>query len=138
MPLLVLQMEFHGVTNPIFTIVMPITSAQLSLLLERGNGGTGTLSLMVPYIKEPNDSNLYNTGRNETCSAYTQMLPARWTRYRPSLIATLTKVKRPTPRQKGRPYTRVNASLCRFCGVPETQQHINVAYTHPPLVETYC
>jgi hypothetical protein len=34
------------------------------------------------------------------------------------------------------PYTLVNASLCQFCGVPETQQYINVECTHPPLVET--
>lgn len=34
------------------------------------------------------------------------------------------------------PYTRINTSMCQFCGVPETQQHINVACTHPPLVET--
>jgi hypothetical protein len=82
--------------------------------------------------------------------------PTRWTRYSTTLLAALTKATNKSPRSLGRrskhlfdwmahganlskgstPYTRIADSLCRFCGVPETQQHINAACTHPPLVET--
>jgi hypothetical protein len=69
---------------------------------------------------------------------------------------SLTKTKNKSPHHLGRrskhlfdwmahaanlskgatPYTRISASVCKFCEVPETQQHINVACTHPPHVET--
>ena len=81
--------------------------------------------------------------------------PTRWTRYNPSLMAKLTKMKRLSPRQrgcrikhlfdwmahsrnlaKGSPtHRRDEAAACPFCGEQETQQHINVACTHPPLLE---
>jgi hypothetical protein len=81
--------------------------------------------------------------------------PSRWTRYYPSLMATLTKVRRPTPRQKGRRTKHLydwmahavnlakgspaqlqpERSTCSFCGRPETQSHINDICSHPPLVE---
>jgi hypothetical protein len=81
--------------------------------------------------------------------------PARWTRYCTPLLASLTKTKNKSPRYLGRRskhlfdwmahaanlskgatlYTRISASVCKYCGVPETQQHINLACTHP-LVET--
>jgi hypothetical protein len=76
-------------------------------------------------------------------------------RYNTSLMGTLTKVKRTTPRQKGRrtkhlfdwmararnlskgspAHRRDDHSRCSFCGSVETQQHINVACSYPPLVE---
>jgi hypothetical protein len=82
--------------------------------------------------------------------------PIRWTRYCTPLLASLNKTKIKSPRHLARqskhlfdwmvhaanlskgatPYTRLSASTCKFCGVPETQQHINVACTHPALVET--
>lgn len=82
--------------------------------------------------------------------------PIRWSKYSIPLLATLTKTSHKSPRQIGRrskhifdwmahgtnlakgatPYTRISKSLCQFCGEPETQQHINAACTHPPLVET--
>jgi hypothetical protein len=82
--------------------------------------------------------------------------PSRWSRYCIPLLSALNKATNKSPRHLGRrskhlydwmahaanlskgaaPHTRVQASLCRFCGVPETQQHINVACAHPPLVET--
>jgi hypothetical protein len=81
--------------------------------------------------------------------------PTRWTRYIPSLLDTLTRVKKASPRQRGRrtkhvfdwmahasnlakgslPSTSHAHSLCSFCSAPETQHHINVSCTHPPVVE---
>lgn len=80
---------------------------------------------------------------------------SRWTRYCPTLMSTLTGIKRPTPRQKGRKTkhlfdwmahshnlvkgslrtTKQDRSLCTFCGLPETQCHINTSCIHPPLIE---
>lgn len=79
----------------------------------------------------------------------------RWTRYIPSLMDTLTRTKRASPRQRGcltkhifdwmahasnlakgsSPHIRHDRSLCPFCNEPETQYHINVSCTHPPVVE---
>jgi hypothetical protein len=76
-------------------------------------------------------------------------------RYDSSLMAKLTKLKQTTPRQRGRRtkhlfdwmaharnlskgsyiHCRNDHSRCTFCGSPETQQHINVACSHPLLVE---
>jgi hypothetical protein len=70
-------------------------------------------------------------------------------------MAKLTRTKKLTPRQRGRRTKHVfdwmahahNLSKgaprhlrgeqwrCALCGLPETQQHVNVACTHPPLVE---
>lgn len=81
--------------------------------------------------------------------------PTHWSRYNPSLMAMLTKVKGSSPRRrghrtkhmfdwmahaqnlsKGSPlHRREELATCSFCGMPETQQHINVACTHPPLAE---
>jgi hypothetical protein len=81
--------------------------------------------------------------------------PSRWTRYSSPLMATFTRMKRSSTRHKGRrtkhiydwmahvhnlakrasPVSRREASSCKFCGEIETQQHINVACLHPPLVE---
>jgi hypothetical protein len=83
--------------------------------------------------------------------------PTRWQRYNASLMAMLTAIKRPTPRQrgiltkhlfdwmahagnlsKGLPtHRRYEMSRCSFWG-QETQQHINVACPHPPLTEIRC
>jgi hypothetical protein len=77
------------------------------------------------------------------------------TRFSPSLMSTLTQIKKPSPHQKGRrtkhlfdwianshnlakgspQQTRMERSLCVFCGLPETKCHINTSCTHPPLVE---
>jgi hypothetical protein len=82
--------------------------------------------------------------------------PSRWTRYSSPLMATLTRIKRSSTRHKGRrtkhiydwmahthnlakgvsPVNRRTASSCKFCNEIETQQYINVACQHPPLVET--
>jgi hypothetical protein len=82
-------------------------------------------------------------------------MPTRWTRFSPSLMSTLTRIKKPSPRQigrrtkhlfdwmahshnlaKGSPrQSRLERSLCVFCGLPETQCHINTSCTPPPLVE---
>lgn len=78
-----------------------------------------------------------------------------WLRYTASFMAMLNTTKKSTPRQRGlrtkhlfdwmeyaqnlsksSPIHRHNEmSRCSFCGLPETQQHINVACSHPPLVE---
>jgi hypothetical protein len=80
--------------------------------------------------------------------------PTRWTRYCTPLLVSLTKAKNKSPRHLRRrskhlfdwmahaanlaksatPYTRISASMCKFCGVPETQQNINVACTNPHLL----
>lgn len=80
---------------------------------------------------------------------------SRWTRYCTSLMATLTRPKGSTPRQRGRRTKhffdwmahstnlakgetlnrRYDRSLCSFCGQPETQSHINTTCSHPSLVE---
>lgn len=81
---------------------------------------------------------------------------SRWTRrYNPSLIARLTKTKTMTLRQRGRRSKHLfdwmahahnlakgapvnqqeEHSRCSFCGLKETQQHINVHCMHLPLVE---
>ena len=82
--------------------------------------------------------------------------PTRWSRYSPTLMAKLTKIKNPSPRQTGRrtkhlydwmahavnlakgapTSLRAARSQCPFCAEPETQQHINATCTHPPIVET--
>jgi hypothetical protein len=82
--------------------------------------------------------------------------PSHWTRHCSSLMATLTKTKRFFTRHKGRQkkhifdwmahtfnlakgvlYEAHRASfLCKFCGEPETQQHINVDCQYSPLIET--
>ncbi len=81
--------------------------------------------------------------------------PARWARYIPSLVDTLTQTKRASSRQRGRrtnhlydwmahasnlakvspAHLRLDHSICTFCNSPATQYHINVACTHPPIVE---
>ncbi len=81
--------------------------------------------------------------------------PTRWSKYCIPLMATLTQSKRRPPRYIGRctkhlydwmahaanlakgslPQHREQQSRCHFCSQPETQQHVNVMYTHPPLVE---
>ena len=81
--------------------------------------------------------------------------PTRWTRYVPSLMDSLTRTKRASPRQKGRRTNhlfdwmahasnlakgsptnlRADKSRCQFCNLRETQHHINVACLHPPMVE---
>jgi hypothetical protein len=73
--------------------------------------------------------------------------PSRWTRFCPYLMSTLTRIKRPSPRQNGRrtkdifdwmahshnlakgspQQIRLDRSLCVFCGLPETQCHINTS-----------
>jgi hypothetical protein len=75
--------------------------------------------------------------------------PSRWTRYCSTLMAALTKIKRSSPRLKGRrtkhiydwmahahnlakgasPATHQNASSCKFCGETETQQHVLLVST---------
>lgn len=80
---------------------------------------------------------------------------SRWTRYSLSLMARLTKKKTMTPQQRGRRTKHLfewmahahNLSKgakihhqeeqyrCHFCGLPETQRHINVECTYLPLVE---
>ncbi len=95
-----------------------------------------------------------STGKSETYNIYANTL-SRWTRYCPSLMSALTRIKRPSPRQQGRrtkhlfdwmaqshnltkgssQHTRLDRSLCVFCGLSETQCHINTSCTHPPLVE---
>ncbi len=70
-------------------------------------------------------------------------------------MGMLTHTKRTTPRQRGRRtkhlfdwmahawnlskgssmHSRDEMARCSFCGLPETQQHINVACTYPPLAE---
>ncbi len=85
--------------------------------------------------------------------------PSRWTRYCPSPMALLTKVRddpRPVKREDVQRRTKHhfdwmahavnlakespkslkrNHSLCTSCGQPETQSHVNVSCSHPPLVE---
>ena len=92
--------------------------------------------------------------KRDMYSVYANM-PTRWTRFSPSLMSTLTRTKKSSPRQigrrtkhlfdwmahshnlaKGSPrHSKLERSLCVFCGLPETQCHINTSCTHPPLVE---
>jgi hypothetical protein len=74
--------------------------------------------------------------------------PTRWQRYSHFLMSTLTKLTNRSHRHKGRwtkhifdwmahshNLSKGVHSRCRFCGLLETQQHINVSCTHPRLVE---
>ena len=81
--------------------------------------------------------------------------PLRWANFCTPLMATLTHTKRKSPRHVGRRTKhvfdwmahatnlakgspadlRTSQARCRFCAVPETQQHINAACTHPPMKE---
>jgi hypothetical protein len=79
----------------------------------------------------------------------------RWANFCVPLMASLKKTKRKSPRYVDRRTKHVfdwmahatnlakgssvelrsDRSRCRFCAAPETQQHINAACPHPPLVE---
>lgn len=83
---------------------------------------------------------------------YYENEPTCWTRYCPTLMHTFTRIKKPSPRQKGRRTNhlfdwiahsanlakgaqarlRHNRSLCTLCGSVENKCHINTSCLHPP------